>query len=284
MKTTIDNKYAKLKNYELESVFDMSKKQKQELESKIDPKMKHMFKLQEMYLKANTAKFEQLESEVLQYIEHHSYLLDDQIIGAFYEYLAAISLEQNADFAAKYFDLANQKFPTLYTVKHSLYFALKANNIYMAARILLIAIESDIQFDSELSYYNLIVEHYFEEDILSYYNLMTLYKDKYISVDNLTVEFSFNELITKYYIEKYLKENNNKDELIAKKDVNELLLKTISSMKNEDDLRSQVLRGREAIEAIENNPDVDIFELITFNLIPVPSGLPHFSPFNKIKK
>ncbi len=282
MSKNFENKYANLKNYELESMFDLSKKEKAQLESKIDAKTKHSLKLQELYLKLKTYGFEKLEEEVIAYVAHHEYLLDKEQIGKFYELLAFAAHGVNDDLEQKYLNLAVENFPTLYTVKRSIYAALSEKNIYMAARLMLIALESDVKFDDQLSYYNLVVEHHFEDDIEEYFKLMDQFQDKYITVDNITVEFSFNKLVANYYIEKHIKNSEEVQVLKAKKAVNELLLKAISSMKNEDDLRSEVLRVRTALSRIDNEQDVDIFELLSFNLLPVPKGTPESSPLNKI--
>lgn len=283
MSENFENKYAKLKNYELESVFDLSKRQKEQLSKSINPKTKHILKLQELYLKMQTYTFETLEEEVLAYVDYHEYLLEKEQIGKFYELLAFAANDVNADIERKYLNLAVETYPTSYCVKRSVYLALQEKNIYMAARLMLIALESDIVFDDVLSYYNLVVEHYFEDDILEYYNLMIEFQDRFISVDNVTIEFSFNKLIAEYYIEKNIKQSDEKVVLQAKKTVNELLLKTISSMKDEGDLRSEVLRVRSALSKIDNDTEVDIFSLIEFSLLPVPKGVPASSPLSKIK-
>ncbi len=278
MSKHVENKYANLKNYELESVFDLSKKQKEQLESSIDPKTKHNLKLQELYLKIKSYDFEQLEEEVIAYVKHHEYLLEKEQIGKFYELLAFAAHEQNLDLEQKYLNLAVENYPTVYTIKNSIYAALKNQNIYMAARLMLIAIESDVEFDDQLSYYNLVVEHHFEDDIFEYFKLMDAFQNKFITVDNITIEFSFNKLVANYYIEKSIKQSDDVKVLKAKKAVNELLLKAISSMKNEDDLRSEVLRVRKALAIIDSEQDVNIFELLSFNLLPKPKGEPESSP------
>lgn len=284
MSKNFENKYANLKNYELESMFDLSKRQKAELESNIPAKAKHDFKLQEFYLRIESYQYERLERNVLAYLAHHEYLLEDEQIAKFYELLAFAAYKDNNSNFEKYINKAIETDATKYCIKHALYNALFAKNIHLGARLMLIAIEADIEFDNELSYYNLIVEHYFEDDIVEYYKLMENYRDTYISVDNVTIEFNFNKQIVNYYLQKYVLKSEEAEVLKAKKEANELLLKTISSMKDESDLRSQVLRVRSAIATIDNNPDVDIFELITFNLLPKPSGDPESSPFQKIKE
>lgn len=283
MSKNIENKYANLKNYELESMFDLSKKQKEQLTKSIDPKTKHTLKLQEMYLKVKTYSFSQLEEEVLAYVNHHEYLLEKDQIGKFYELLAFAGASYNTETERKYLNLAVENCPTSYSLKRSIYFALEDKNIYMAARLMLIAIESDAKFDEELSYYNLVVEHYFEDDIIEYYKLMEDFQDRFISVDNVTIEFSFNKLVANYYIQKHIKQSDNKEVMKAKKAVNELLLKAISSMKDEGELRSEVLRVREALAQIDANPEVDIFSLISFSLLPKPKGEPDSSPLRKLK-
>lgn len=283
MNKTAYNKYANLKNYELESMFDLSKKQKQQLTKNIDPKTKHTLKLQEMYLKLKSYSFNQLEEEVLAYLTHHEYLLEKEQIGKFYELLAYAANSENSEIVRKYLNLAVENCPTNYTLKHSIYFALSEKNIYMAARLMLIAIESDANFDEQLSYYNLVVEHYFEDDILEYYKLMEEFQDKFISVDNVTIEFGFNKLVANYYIQKHIRQSGDKEVLKAKKAVNELLLKAISSMKDEGELRSEVLRVRKALALIDSDQNVDIFSLISFNLLPKPKGEPDASPLSKIK-
>lgn len=283
MSRNIENKYANLKNYELESVFDLSKKQKEQLTKNINPKTKHTLKLQEMYLKVKTYSFNQLEEEVLSYVNHHEYLLERDQIGKFYELLAFAAARCNDDNERKYLNLAIENCPTNYSLKRSIYFALEENNIYMAARLMLIAIESDAKFDEQLSYYNLVVEHYFEDNIVEYYNLMEEFQDRFISVDNVTIEFGFNKLVANYYIQKHIIQSDNKEVLKAKRAVNELLLKAISSMKDEGELRSEVLRVREALAQIDTDPEVDIFSLISFSLLPKPKGEPDSSPLCKLK-
>lgn len=276
------NKYSKLKNYELEELFDLSKREKEVLGENIDPRTKHYFKLQELYLKSLKVDYKELEEEALSYVGHHEYLLPKEMISSFYEMLGYVAKDTKPDVSNKYFEKALQYRPSLYTVKHALYHAIEEQNIYMAARIVLIALEADVEFDNELSYYNLAVEHYFEDDIIVYASLMEEYKDEFISVDNITVEFSFNRLIAQYYIAKNLRKDNDKEELEAKKALNELVLKTIVSMKDEGELRSQVLRAREALYLIDSKQDFDIFKSITFKLLPKPSGEPEASPFNKL--
>lgn len=282
MSKNFENKYANLKNYELESMFELSKKQKAELSKNIDPKTKHTLKIQEMYLKVKTYKFEVVEEEVLAYLQHHEYLLDQEQIGKFYELLAFAADGNSQTLTHKYLNLAVENYPTIYCLKHLIYLALQEKNIYMAARLMLIAIESDISFDEQLSYYNLVVDHYFEDDINEYYKLMVAFYDKYISVDNVTIEFNFNKLVVEYYLAKEADSSSNKDVIEAKKAVNEQLLKAISSMRDEDELRAQVLRVREALEIIDLKKEYSIFELLTFNLIPIPKGVPQSSPFTKI--
>lgn len=283
MSRNFENKYARLKNYELETVFELSKKEKQKLSSKIDPKTKHNLKLQEMYLKLKTYNFQQIEEEVIEYINHHGYLLEEKQISAFYELLAYAAEPESSDKERKYLNLTVENYPTLYAVKRSIYFALSSDNIYMAARLMLIAIEADLEFDEQLSYYNLVVEHYFEDDPIEYYKLMVSFQDKYISVDNITLEFNFNKLLAKYYIQKRILKDNEKECLETKKDVNEQLLKAISSMKDEDDLRSEVLRVREVLPKIDDiDNEYDFFDVIAFNLLPKPKGTPSSSPLNKL--
>lgn len=283
MSKNFENKYANLKNYELESVFELSKKEKEQLTKSIEPKTKHSLKLQELYLKIKSYKFETLEEEVLAYVNYHEYLLEKEHIGKFYELLAYAAHGVNDELERKYLNLAVETYPTVYCLKHSIYQALSQKNIYMAARLMLIALESDIELDKQLSYYNLVVEHYFEEDILDYYLLMVEFQERFISVDNITIEFSFNKLIADYYIEKHIKQSEERVVLQAKKAVNELLLKAISSMKNEDELRSEVLRVRDALAKIDSDDEVDIFGLISFSLLPKPKGVPASSPFTKIR-
>lgn len=283
MNKNFENKYANLKNYELESMFDLSKKEKEQLSKSIDPKTKHTLKLQELYLKVKSYKFESLEEEVLAYVNHHEYLLEKEHIGKFYELLAYAAHDVDAEIERKYLNLSVETYPTTYCLKRSIYLALKEQNIYMGARLMLIAIEADIELDDQLSYYNLVVEHYFEDNIQDYYKLMTEFQDRFISVDNVTIEFSFNKLVADYYIQKHIKQSDEKTVMQAKKAVNELLLKAISSMKDEGELRSEVLRVRAALAEIDKNPEVDIFSLISFSLLPIPKGVPTSSPFTKIK-
>lgn len=283
MNKNVENRYANLKNYELESMFELSKKQKEQLAKNIDPKTKHTLKLQELYLKVKSYKFETLEEEVLAYLNHHEYLLEKEHIGKFYELLAYAAHDLNTDIERKYLNLSVETYPTVYCLKRSIYLALKDKNIYMGARLMLIAIEADIEFDDQLSYYNLVVEHFFEDNIIEYYRLMEEFQDRFISVDNVTIEFSFNKLVANYYIQKYINQSDEKIVFQAKKAVNELLLKTISSMKDEGDLRSEVLRVRSALATIDKDQYVDIFSLISFNLLPIPKGVPTSSPFTKIR-
>lgn len=281
MSQKFENKYEKLKNYELESIFDLSKQQKQQLANSISPRERHNFKLQEFYLKVKSTDFAILEQEVLEYIVEHDYLLEREQIGKFYEVLA-FAATNPAD-KDKYIEQTIEIAPTLYCIKIAIYQALLSKNIYLAARLMLIAIEADIDFDIQLAYYNLVVENFFEEDINEYYKLMEAFQDKYITVDNLTIEFSFNKLIANYYIQKNSTETENREILEAKKSINVQLLKVISSMKNEDQLRDVVLNVRVALNEIDTNPKVDIFSLMSFNLIPKPKGIPVSSPFNRIK-
>ncbi|WOO87447.1 hypothetical protein RZE82_00480 [Mollicutes bacterium LVI A0039] len=283
MSKNFENKYANFKNYELETMFDLSKREKQELVENIEPKTKHAIKLQELYLKMKSYTFEQLELEVNEYLGHNEYLLEKEQIGKFYELLAFAAADKSNNIESKYLKLSVETFPTLYCLKRAIYQALAEKNIYLGARLMLIAIEADIEFDAYLSYYNLVVEHFFEDDIEEYYNLMQNYHDKYISVDNITIEFKFNKLIVNYYLHKHILETEANDVLKAKKEINELLLQTISSMKDEGELRSQVLRVREALATIDKDDEFDIFDLITFNLLPKPNGEPESSPLSKIK-
>lgn len=283
MSTRTENKYKNLKNYELESVFDLTRKEKDKLNQNIDGKAKHIIKLQEYYLKLKTCGFSQLEQEVLEYIKHNGYLLEKEALGKFYEFLA-YGAHLNKKDANQYLQLSLENYPTTYTVKHLAYKALEDDDIFLAARLLLIGIEADIHFDEQLAYYNLVVDHYFEDDIQAYYLQMENFQEKYINVDNISIEFRFNKLIANYYIQKQIEKTANIELLKTKKAVNELLLKTISSMKNEDELRSEVLRVREALNKIENDQDIDIFNLITFKLLPVPKGEPLTSPFTHLHK
>lgn len=283
MSQKYENKYQNLKNYELESMFELSKKEKEQLSSNIEPKTRHNFKLQEFYLKVKVTDFSLFESEVLSYIDANAYLLEKEQIGKFYEVIAFAAANVSPEKHLTYINKAIENFPTTYCLEIAIYTALSNKNIYLAARLMLIAIEADLQFDSQLSYYNLVVEHYFEEDINEYYKLMEEFQDKYITVDNITIEFSFNKLIANYYIHKHVKQSANTEVLKAKKAVNEQLLKAISSMKDEGELRSEVLRVRNALATIDSDQDVDIFSLISFSLLPKPKGVPEASPLNKIK-
>lgn len=283
MSTKNENKYKDLKNYELESVFDLTKKQKSKLNENIDGKTRHIIKLQEYYLKLKTCGFSQLEQEVLEYVKHNGYLLEKEVLGKFYEFLA-YGANLNKTDANQYLQLSLENYPTTYTVKHLTYKALKEDNVFLAARLLLIGIEADIQFDEQLDYYNLVVDHYFEDDIQTYYKQMENFQEKYINVDNISIEFRFNKLIANYYIQKEIQKTTNIELLKTKKAVNELLLKTISSMKNEDELRSEVIRVREALDKIENTQNINIFDLITFKLLPEPKGQPLSSPFTHLQR
>ncbi len=282
MSTSINNKYAKLKNYELEVLFDLSKKEKAVLNTSIDARTKHYLKLQEFYLLARNLNYEQLETQTLEYLNHHGYLLDKQMHADFLEMLASFAHNINTDVFNKYIKKAINYHASLYTIKHAVYNSILNSNIYQAARYMLIAVESEIEFDGELGYYNLIVEHFFEDDILEYAKVMAEYQNEYISVNNISVEFSFNKLITNYHIQKNVNCADNHVQLEAKKAINELVLKTISSMKDENQMRAQVLRAREALYLIDSGSEYNIFDLITFYILPKPSGEPAASPFNKL--
>lgn len=269
-----NNNYHNLKNYELEELFDLSQKEKNQLSDKLNPKKKHHYKLQEFYLKGTAYQFNDLEQEINTYFNQTKYLLNDTQIGLFYECLAYYAHINNDTSEEKYLNLTIDHYPTLFSLKLLIYKALINNNIHKAARLILIALEFDIEFDNQLSYYNLIVEHYFADDIRDYFTLMEEFKSKFISVDNITIEFSFNKLIANYYIKSNFENETQKEILQAKKEINELLLKTISSMKDEEEMRSEVLRVRTALDIIETDVNVNIFELISFKLLPKPSGIP----------
>lgn len=280
MTNIYNSRYTNMKNYELEDAFDMSKKQKEQLISSIDKKKKHILKLQEFYLRQGVEDNEVLYTEAEEYIRYYSYILDKKVIGYFYEFLTFITIntQSKINVGFKTLEYYNSK----YVLKFLIYTALTNKEMVTAARLMSRFIDSEAEFDNEMAYYNLAVELNIEEDIYNYLQLMENFKEKTIGIDYLTVEFSFNLLIIKYYLAKK-DEDNQTESLLARKELNELILQTISSNKDIDDLRTQVLRARSGLRIIDENPNIDIKSLLTFELLPKPTGIPEVSPINRIK-
>ncbi len=283
MTTKINNKYVNLKNYELEEMFDLSKKQKEKLINSIDSDQKHILKLKEMYLKQKIYDFDTLEQEICDYVNNQVFDNDLPTLSLFYELLVVCASENNNTKEYEYLDKSIDAYPTQYCIKRAIYYSLKQNKIHKAARYLLRALEADIKLDQQIEYYNLVIEHYFEDDILEYNKLMKAYKERNITVNNITIEFSFNDLIIDYYINTKIKKLKISSEEVTKQ-LDKLTLKVLTNSENEQNLRSEVLRVRHAIEVIDKNKNVDIFKLLTFNLLPPPTGEPTSSPLDKYKK
>lgn len=280
MSDIYNSRYTKMKNYELEDYFDLSKKKKEQLLASVDTKAKHKIKLQELYLRQPVEDNQILYLEAEEYIRYHEYILDREVIGYYYEFMTFITTNtlDKISIAFKTLEFYNSK----YVLKFLLYTSLTNNEMLTAARLMSRVIDSEIELDNELAYYNLGVELNIEDDINGYLRLMEKFKDQIIAVNYLTIEFNFNYLIVKYFIEATNKQISEEQKLLIKKELNEQILKAISSGKNEDEIRAQVIHARDAIKAIDANPKCDIFKLITFNLLPKPTGIPEFSPFNKI--